>query len=187
MIEASITIVDRLIQLVTARERNKEKYFNNFVEPLYRDAEAIIKDYTSLFVELIAKLERSDEVPDVIKWIEERRMLYLPVRIKTRALLRELKFSGRKKESISRFEKGISGVMEGGLSLFDEGYIPTDYHSGHTMNHTVLDLLYLLNIDSSGQNRERYLIAAKEQLACIHRAWQDVAAGYADMRSVAFS
>jgi hypothetical protein len=34
-----------LIQLLTVRERNREKYFQQFVEPLYKDAEAVMNDY----------------------------------------------------------------------------------------------------------------------------------------------
>ena len=90
MIDAGVRIIDRLIELITVKEKNKEKRFNNLIEPLYRDAEVIVKDYTDLFMGLIKRLESSAEVAEVITWIEDRRMLYLPIRIKVRALLREL-------------------------------------------------------------------------------------------------
>lgn len=57
MIDAGALILDQLIQLVTVRGRNREKYFNNYIEPLYREAEQIAKDYMALFAELISKIE----------------------------------------------------------------------------------------------------------------------------------
>ena len=49
MIEAAIRIIDRIIQLKTIREKNAEKYFNNSINPLYEDAEVVVKDYLKLF------------------------------------------------------------------------------------------------------------------------------------------
>ena len=41
------------------RERNREKYFQQFVEPLYKDAEAVVNDYVALFGELIELLKKA--------------------------------------------------------------------------------------------------------------------------------
>src|ERR1035441_5754453 len=87
MVDIALSVVDRLIQLLTIRERNREKYFQQFIEPLYRDAEGIVNDYVSLFGELIELLKNSDSTEDVIAWIEQRRLKMLPLRIKVRALL----------------------------------------------------------------------------------------------------
>ena len=69
------------------RERNREKYFQQFVEPLYKDAEAVVNDYVALFGELIELLKKADSTEDVVAWIELRRLKMLPLRIKIRALL----------------------------------------------------------------------------------------------------
>jgi len=87
MIDAGVRIIDRLIQLLQTKEKRKEKYFNNFVEPLYKDAETIIKDYNTLFMELISKIEKAEDSTEIIRWIEERRVTYLPLRTKVKALL----------------------------------------------------------------------------------------------------
>jgi hypothetical protein len=84
MLEVAVSVVDRLIQLATVRERNKEKYFNNFVEPLYKDAEQVARDYMALFSELTHRLEKAENTGSVIDWLEERRTTFQPLRMKMR-------------------------------------------------------------------------------------------------------
>ena len=82
MVDIGLSVLDRLIQLLTVRERNREKYFQQFIEPLYKDAEGIVNDYTALFGELIERLGNTDSPNEVIAWIEQRRLKMLPLRIK---------------------------------------------------------------------------------------------------------
>jgi hypothetical protein len=49
MLELSVSIVDRLIQLLALGERNRKEHFHEFIEPLYKDAEVIVSDYFRLF------------------------------------------------------------------------------------------------------------------------------------------
>jgi hypothetical protein len=182
MIDASITVIDRLVQLLTVRERNREKQFLNIIEPLYQDTQAIMGDYTALFVELISQLEQDHDIPEIIRWIEARRMAFLPLRVKVRAFLDT--FDSREQESMDRFQKGIWGVMKGGLSLVQEGHTNMmEYGWG---DHTVLDLLYHWSHQPLGTHRPRLVENAKQQLASIQRAWADVAAGYASLKKKAF-
>src|SRR5438045_661419 len=83
---AALSIIDRIIQLFTVRERNREKFFNSFIEPLYKDAEPVAKDYMMLLAELAHKIE-DEPVEEVIAWLEERRAAYQPLRMKLRAVL----------------------------------------------------------------------------------------------------
>jgi type II secretory pathway component PulK len=82
-----VGVLDRLIQLLTVDRRNREKYFEQFIEPLYKDAESVMNDYVGLFTELIGLLKKTDSTEEVIEWIEQRRSKMLPMRIKVRALL----------------------------------------------------------------------------------------------------
>ena len=66
MVEIAVSLVDRLIQLATVRERNKGKYFNSFIEPLYKDAEQVVKDYLGLLTELTRRLEMAGDIELVI-------------------------------------------------------------------------------------------------------------------------
>ena len=77
----ALSIIDRLIQLLTVKERNREKVFSNYIEPLYRDAEPVAKDYMSLMVELKHRLETATSVTELVNWLEERRVAYQAIRM----------------------------------------------------------------------------------------------------------
>ena len=178
MIDTAKNVIDLFIQLFTIKERNKEKYFNNYIEPLYKDAELIANDYFGLFNELLSRLETEEEVYDIIKWIEERRMSFLLIRVKVRALLKV--FDIQKEKSMNKFQKGVWGLMKGGLSFVEEGHSRMGEYGA--MDHTVLDLLYAWSQQPISNNRARYLKNARQQLNAIERAWQDVAEGYAELK-----
>lgn len=182
MVDAAVKIVDRLIQLLSLQERNREKYFQNFVDPLFHDAELVVHDYIALFRELISQLEKGDSVSEIVKWLEERRLELLPVRIKLRAFLTHMSYDRQRKleASMDRFQKGIWGLMKGGLSLVEEGHSQLSEYGWQ--DHTVLDLLYLWSQQPIAENRSRYIANAKAQLACIEEAWKDVSEGYARLK-----
>src|ERR1019366_6824744 len=117
---------------------NREKYFQQFIEPLYKDAEGIMNDYVALFTELIELLKKTDSTEEVVAWIEQRRSKLLPLRIKVRALLDNDTVDPKKVPEASRlFVKGLWGVMKGGMSLVEVGNTPMrEYGLG---DHTVLD------------------------------------------------
>ena len=182
MVDIALSVVDRLIQLLTVRERNREKYFQQFIEPLYRDAEGIVNDYVSLFGELIELLKNSDSTEDVIAWIEQRRLKMLPLRIKERALLENNAVDPeRVPEAYRMFVQGLWGVMKGGISLVEKGHTPMgEYGCG---DHTVLDLLTIFHqMSPASRYRERYIKNARRQLLAIETAWKDAAKGYAVLK-----
>jgi hypothetical protein len=179
MLEVAVSVVDRLIQLATVRERNKEKYFNNFIEPLYKDAEQVVKDYLGLFTELAHRLETADDIEPVINWLEERRVAYQPLRMKMRALLRkEPRYATD--DPREKFNKGIWGLMRGGVSLLEQGHGQTrEYGFG---GHTVLDIMIRLRDEALRKNRNRFIETTRAQQSALERAWQDVVAGYVDIK-----
>jgi len=179
MVEVAVSLVDRLIQLATVRERNKEKYFSSFIEPVYRDAEQIARDYMTLFAELIHRLATAKETASVIEWLEERRSGFQPVRMKVRALLDEgLEYDT--KEPLDKFRKGIWGLMKGGMSLLEEGHGQTrEYGFG---GHTVLDIMVRLRGEAIASHRNRFIDHARGQQMAVERAWRDVVTGYAEIK-----
>lgn len=178
MIDATLSLLDKLIELLNIRQTNKEKYFAAVVEPMFQDAELIVKDYVSLFGDLIAKLEKGADVSEVTRWIEERRLSLLPVRIKVRTLIEEGAI--KQEHPMSMFEQGIWGLLKGGISLVEEGHAPLrEYGFG---GHTVLDLLRRSSKEPLAKRREVFTRSAKAQLACVQAAWKDVVRGYAKLR-----
>jgi hypothetical protein len=185
MIDAGVRVIDRLIQLIEKRHARREHYFISFVDPVFQDAEVIARDYIALFATLIAKLKCHDEdISHLIRWIEERRMELLPVRIKLRALLHQKDFfhwSQQGEPSRDKFQRGVLGLMKGGLSLTEEGHAPM--HEYGYSDHTVLDLLYLWSLDPTSRHRRRYLESAQAQLQALELAWRDAVEGYAELKA----
>jgi hypothetical protein len=180
MIDAGVRIIDRLIQLLQTKEKRKEKYFNNFVEPLYKDAETIIKDYNTLFIELISKIEKAEDSTEIIRWIEERRVTYLPLRTKVKALLSD---ENGTNAHTGKFERGIWFIMTGGLFIFEKKFIrPGDVHFPGAGRHTLLDLIDRFSAEPFKRSKDTYLYLAKAQLRFIQKAWEDVAMGYAELK-----
>jgi hypothetical protein len=69
-IAIAISVLDHLRDFMRSRTHDKERQFRNLVEPLYNDAETIVRDYTALFTELIAKLESEQDIATVKDWLE---------------------------------------------------------------------------------------------------------------------
>jgi len=178
MIDTAVKVIDRLIELVKAKGEARAKYFDEIIEPLYQETEEVFRDYVALFRELIRRLEKDESVPDIIRWLEDRRLDFLPVRMKIRAGLDRFTQYGTllHGEEQDAFLNGVWGVMKGALSLSEEGHTPM--HEYGWGDHTVLDLLYIWSRSPVSVNRRRYLDNAHEQLASIERAWQDVVRGY---------
>ncbi len=180
MLETALSLIDRLIQLATAKERNKERFFNNFIGPLYNDAEQIARDYMILFAELIHRLAKDEEAASIVEWLEERRTKFQPIRMKVRALLEEGLNYGEK-ASLDKFRRGVWGLMKGGISLMEDGHgAAREYGFG---DHTVLDMIHRMHGDLSDEKvRVRLIDQARRQQMAVERAWRDVVIGYSEIR-----
>jgi hypothetical protein len=189
---AALSIIDRLIQLLTLRERNREKEFNNFIDPLYRDAEPVAKDYMAIFTELAHRLEKASNVDEVIAWLEERRAAYQPVRMKLRALLTDpsLIEASRAKdpEPLLRFTKGLWGLMKGGALLVEntadeDRATLVEYGYG---DHAILTVLEFIRGGRwkgvTAEQRSLLLAKVHLQRRAIEAAWSDVVGAYAALK-----
>lgn len=112
MVYDSISLIDRLIQLATVRERNRERFFNNFIEPVYRDGEQIAKDYLALLAELQSRIAEARDLRDLVNWLELKRTTLQPLRAKVRALVDGPAIVGKSKrvnDNVVLFERGLWG------------------------------------------------------------------------------
>jgi hypothetical protein len=86
-----------------------------------------------------------------------------------------------KEDPLDKFQRGVWGLMKGGLSLVEEGHADLcEYGMG---DHTVLDLLYAWSEKPVSSHRDRYISNANQQLSAMQRAWQDVVEAYAALKS----
>src|ERR1035441_6399979 len=113
-----ISVLDHLKKFVDSVVPDKKGHFLNLVEPLYSDSEAIVRDYTALFTELISKLENEEDIGKVREWLEARSYDLQPVRDKVRALLPTI---NAEYDYMNQFQRGIWGVLRGSISVVETG------------------------------------------------------------------
>jgi hypothetical protein len=113
MASAAISIADRLIQLASMREKNRGKYFKNFIEPLYLEGEQIAKDYMGLLTELSHRLDRANDNREVVEWLETKRTVLQPLRAKVRALIDD----GAMEREKERDDENVKLLRKGRLTL----------------------------------------------------------------------
>ena len=141
MVELFLNLLANLVKFGEVREKNREKYIESYVDPVYEHAEAIYQDYAKLLLELQRKLAKARKVAPLLRFLEERRMENFTVRTKTRALLRKR----MEKHFATRFERGIWGLMMGSVSLFDYGYTDFGPLNDIPSDHTLLDVMERLS------------------------------------------
>lgn len=184
MIDSFTKLLSSLTKLVEAREKNKEKFVDRYVEPVYRDAESIYKDYSRLLREIRAKVKRGKKIAPILKYLEEKRQENLNTRTKVRALLK----NRLDQKKLTRFERGIWGLMMGSVTAFDKGYC--SFKPMFWGCHTILDIADYFS-SCRGEKyitpeiRRKMLGFVCRQISGIDYAWSEVVAGYADLRAVA--
>jgi hypothetical protein len=193
VIDPTLRLIDYLIKLVDARKLDNRHDFETLIEPVFKDAETVAKDYFQVLSELIRRIEKAEDIPPVIRWLEERRVAYLPVRMKMRAYLRG--FSQRSLDGLGnevkpqvkglqdKFTSGIQALLSGGLSLVEDGHIGVP---GGISRHTLLDILIWDASKPFHSVKGSILERARRQEVAIHEAWADVVEGYTDLKAKAY-
>jgi hypothetical protein len=84
--------------------------------------------------------------------------------------------------ALQRFNMGMWGLMRGGVGVLEHGHAQTrEYGYG---DHTVLDIMMFmrgapLQVD---ERKTQLMTQAQNQQIAMERAWQDVVAGYAELK-----
>ena len=86
MIQQGLHVMERLNGLIDTGQDEQKPCFVHLIEPMYRGAEHVMRDYTGLYLSFIEQLYINQDIPTVISWLESQRMEYLPLRIQVRAL-----------------------------------------------------------------------------------------------------
>src|SRR5687767_15024997 len=198
MLEVALKLFDYLLQLLDKKEGHKDEYFDRYIEPMYKLAEDIYYDYLEIFTRISVKIQERTSLEELIKYLEEGRKRYLPLRMKLRAEINQrfpkvniTESSGRfltgavevAFEGLSPFEKGILGILMGGIAPFEQGDNTISPYGG---SHTLLDLMYKFTTYSVNDMPEsRYQIIIDDQRRVLEHAWADVVAGYAVYEALA--
>lgn len=62
VIDPVLRIIDYLIKLVDTRRQDHKQDFEAFIEPVFKDAEAVAKDYFTVLAEVIRRIEEAERV-----------------------------------------------------------------------------------------------------------------------------
>ena len=184
MIDSFVRLLGTITKLGEVREKNREKFIDRYVEPVYSDAEAIYKDYIVLLRAVRDKVKRNKKINPILKFLDEKRQENLATRTKVRALLK----NRTKEGTLTQFERGIWGLMMGSVTAFDDGHC--SFYPIHNGDHTVLNVAkYLGGMDTTDINkkiRKDMLFFINRQIDGIELAWREVVEGYADLVSEGF-
>jgi hypothetical protein len=183
MIDIFLKLIEKMIKLAEVREQNREKYIDRYVQPVYADAEAIYKDYSSLLKVVRNKVARGRQVNEILGFLEAKRQENIATRTKVRAILNKRMEEG----SFTRFERGIWGLMMGSVTAFDRGHC--SFGPVGRGDHTLLDitehLAELGKSDITEDIRTQMMRFIDRQITGLDGAWDEVVKGYAELVSEA--
>ena len=91
MLDAGVKIIDRMIDLLREKERNKRKLFTDFVHPIFEDMGTIHKDYIQSFTALIQEIHDLDSEDQVHTVLLRRKSELEHLRVKVHSFLKEAK------------------------------------------------------------------------------------------------
>ena len=178
MIQKGLHVMERLHCLLALRERMQQPCFTHLIEPMYRDAEDVVRDYTLLHLDLIEQLYTHSETAAVITWLEAHRMEFLPLRMQVRAFHPAAQYEPRHNRStIAALQNRMLGLMQGCLCLVEEDEARFEAY-GHR-GSTVLAQLYLKSQEPVPPHRPIYVEMAKQQFQAVQSIWEDVVECYA--------
>ena len=156
---------------------------------MYSEAEQIYTDYRDLLHSIQRMFEKGEELGVIVRFLEDGRMKNHALRDKIRAVIRRYPLDDTE---ITAFERGIMGLLSGGIQPYDPGPFYLHPYSngidrafGHKGGeHTLLDLLRRFS-QPEGPSREKCLNDVKRQVETLDRAWHDVVKGFAHYESTA--
>lgn len=117
MVDSLLKLVEWLLKLRDVRKERRERLFDRYFKPTYEEAEQVYRDYLKLLTHIKTQLESGVSVRAIVSEMEQARIENKPVRDKLRAVLDHREIDSA---DITRFEKGIWGVLQGGLSLYEK-------------------------------------------------------------------
>jgi len=183
MIQAALQVADGLSTLLHWPGEPTEAMFTDLIDPMYRDAESVVYDYSSLHLDLIMEIYTNTEAAGILHWLEEQRIDFLPLCVKVRELTAQSTPDYRmsyESEAVDKFQQGVLGVLQGNVSLVEGQKVPLERYG--YQGPTLLHELYSQLQSPSSVNRSLYVEIAKKQFQAIERAWEHAVEGYSALK-----
>ena len=179
--DATKTIAEGIMGALNWKGAKDKDYFEHIVSPVYENSRVIYQNYVGIFEKLIGLLDNEGSgINDSIKFLETNRREYQALRVDIRAIALEMEQSPRFKDD--RFFLGIAALMKGGASQREGGYVRWDNYDYN--RHTILSFVKGMSQSevAPSQQNLHFQKQAEQQVRCLERAWEDIAAGYAKMK-----
>ena len=177
MIQKGLHVMERLHRLLDLQERMQQPCFTHLIEPMYRDAEDIVRDYTSLHLDLIEQLYTHSEAAAVITWLEVHRMKCLPLYTLVRNFDPEARIESQYgRHPIIAFQNNMLSLMQRCLFLLEQEKLRFAAPSHQELSF--LTQLYLDYHEPLPRHRPFYVEMAKQQWQAVQAIWEDVVECY---------
>lgn len=179
MIQQGIQVMKQLQLLLDIGQNRLKPCFVHLIEPMYRSAERVMHDYTSLHLCFIEQLYTYQDAPAIISWLETQRLEYLPLRVQVGAL--EIDTTGAYTPSNLRsFQLRMVGFMQGSVSLIEEQGLGLKGDGANSPS--ILNYLYLRSKQPFPAHRPVLIDIAKKKYQAVEQAWEDVVETYATLK-----
>ena len=148
MIDLALTLADYLIKFLQKRDDTADEYFERYVTPAYEAAETVFSDYLTILTTLRERIIQREKPEELMNFLESERNRYLSRRMRLRAEIASRFNATRPMEELPMFEKGILGILLGGVATFGQEHRVNNPYFGYG-NHTLLTLLSNFSFDSN--------------------------------------
>ncbi|MDN3523085.1 hypothetical protein [Halomonas ramblicola] len=108
-----LKVIDRIIPVLSVRAMSRRRYFEEVIEPLFRELEPVVEDYFAFFsksLELVRDADRS-EISAIVSQVREMRDKQFLARTKVRELARVLHESSKDRIVIN-FGRCVCALFE---------------------------------------------------------------------------
>lgn len=180
MIDAISKLLEACISLLREDKKDSIEYFERYAKPAFDLSQAVFKDYMKSLSSVRQRVEDGESRTSLLRFLEESRVEYLPVRMQLRAMLH--RNTGRLHSGhLGQFEHGVFGLLHGGLVHMEE--TSRARHSGlYFHGHTLLDILFAVSHNTDDVPTNNLLKLIQEQEQSIQGAFRDVTLGYEALR-----
>ena len=178
MIELSLTLVDYMFKLVDKRLLRRRNRYATLIKPAFDAAETIYKDYLTIIRKVHQMAEDRRPLIEIQCFLDDRRTEFEPLRMEVRIFVEREDFAegfsfvddgspyrySILSESLSDFEKGVFGLLHGGVETVDaSGSSRICARNGRTLLEMLQMDVYLGILDESIAEEEDIPPAARTE------------------------
>ena len=163
MIELSLTLVDYMFKLVDKRLLRRRNRYATLIKPAFDAAETIHKDYLAIIRKVHQMAEDRRPLIEIQRFLDDRLTEFNPLRMEVRIFVERDDFAEGPSfddgspyrysilsESLSDFEKGVFGLLHGGIETVDaSGRSRICARNGRTLLEMLQENVFLGILDES--------------------------------------